>query len=469
MTALHNDDHAVTRNDDHAVTHSGEHTATRGGEHVPAHNGELAAAHNGHHAAARNGGQAATHEGELMAAHNGDRPATALTVVGIRAEIEPVLERLGASAGAREQARDYAFADVRALADAGIGLLGIAEQDGGAGGSIRDLAEVLIDIARADSSVAQALRSTFLTADQVASRPDLPHRSVVLNRLRNRNLFAGTANERTGGASGQINATARRAGADWVVNGEKYYSTGGLYAAWFSTQALTEDGTVLRFTVPVDRAGVERLDDFDAVGQRLTASGTTRLTEVTVFADEVTGTGEADGVPDNPWLGTFAQLYLAAVQAGIAARALDDAIGYVRTKARPIKHSSVSDSVEDPYVRQTVGEIAARAQAARAVVLLAAETLQQVRGLTGTDARAAGAAAAVQVATAGVIAIESALEAAELLFDVGGGSITNRDLGFDRHWRNARTAANHNPRQWKQAVAGAYHLTGAEPPTTGLF
>ena len=75
----------------------------------------------------------------------------------------------------------------------------------------------------------------------------------------------------------------------------------------------------------------------------------------------------------------------------------------------------------------------------------------------------------MHVAHAGAIAIESALEAAELLFDVGGGSITNRDLGFDRHWRNARTAANHNPRQWKQAIAGAYHLTGEEPPTTGLF
>ena len=31
------------------------------------------------------------------------------------------------------------------------------------------------------------------------------------------------------------------------------------------------------------------------------------------------------------------------------------------------------------------------------------------------------------------------------------------------------TAANHNPRQWKLAVAGAYLLTGEDPPTTGLF
>lgn len=386
---------------------------------------------------------------------------------GIRAEAAPVLRRLAESARQREVERDYAFADVRALAEAGIALTGIAVADGGAGGSLREVAGLVIEIARADSSVAQALRSSFLIANQVAGRPDLPHRAVILRRLRNRDLFAGTGNERTGGASGQVNATARRVDGGWVIDGEKYYSTGGLYASWFSTQARAEDGALLRFTVPFDRAGVDRLDDFDAVGQRLTASGTTRFTGVRVEDTEITPT--AGHEPDNPWQGAFAQLYLAAVQAGIAARALDDAVAYVREQARPIKHSTATSSADDPYVRQTIGEIAARAQAARAVVLLAAETLEGVRGRTGEDARSAGAAAAVEVAQAGVIAIESALAAAELVFDVGGGSITDRALGFDRHWRNARTAANHNPRQWKQAVAGAFHLTGEEPPTTGLF
>jgi alkylation response protein AidB-like acyl-CoA dehydrogenase len=290
---------------------------------------------------------------------------------------------------------------------------------------------------------------------------------VALRRLRDGDLFAGTNNERTGGANGSVSTTIRRDGDGYVLNGEKYYSTGGLYASWFSGSAMAEDGTVLAFTVPVDRDGVQRLDDFDAVGQRLTASGTTRLVNVRVAEDEIVRGGDLRA--DNLWQGTFAQLYLAAVEAGIAAAALDDALWFVREKARPIKHSTASASVDDPYVRETVGEIAARAQAARAAVLLAAEDLAGVRDLTGASARAAGAAAAVTVAQTGVIAIESALRATELLFDVGGGSITNRDLGFDRHWRNARTVANHNPRQWKSAVAGAYHLTGEEPPTNGLF
>lgn len=401
-----------------------------------------------------------------MTAVDIDTP-TILSVNGIRSAIAPALERIAASARVREDSRDYAFDDVRSLGASGVVLTGIAVDDGGAGGSIRDVVEVIIDIARADSNVAQALRASFLLANQIAGRSDLPLREINLARLRTGALFAGTGNERNGGASGSVSTTARRIDGGYVINGRKYYSTGGLYASYFSAQAITDDGTTIRFTLPTDRSGVERLDDFDAIGQRLTQSGSTRLTDVRVSDDEVVIVGEA--TPDNPWLGSFAQLYLAAVQAGIAARALDDAVWFTREKARPIKHSSAQSSVDDPYVRQTVGEIAARAQAARAVVLLGAEALQTVRGLTGDDARRAGAEAAVVVAQAGVVAIESALRASELLFDVGGGSITNRDLGFDRHWRNARTAANHNPRQWKAAVAGAYHLTGEEPPTSGLF
>lgn len=390
-----------------------------------------------------------------------------LTVVGLRREIAPILERIAATSAERERRRDFAFDEVRELAQTGLALTGIATGDGGAGGTLRDVVDVIIEVARADSSLAQALRGTFLTAHQVASRADLPHRERTLKRLLNRDLFAGTSNERAGGAGGEVTTAATEVDDGWIVTGEKYYSTGGLYAQWFSGTASAADGTLVRFTVPVDRQGVERLDDFDAVGQRLTASGTTRLTEVWVGRDEAITAD--DRPPANPWQGSWAQLYLAAVQAGIAARAFDDAVTFVRERARPIKHSSATRSVEDPYVQQTVGQIAARARAARAVVLLAAEELDAVTGLTGDEARAAGAAAAVEVAQAGTIAIESALKAAELLFDVAGASITDRTLGFDRHWRNARTAANHNPRQWKEAVAGAYHLSATEPPTSGLF
>jgi alkylation response protein AidB-like acyl-CoA dehydrogenase len=392
--------------------------------------------------------------------------AGGVTVAGIRAAISPVLAELAKTARAREGTRDYPFELVRQLADARLLLVGVPAQDGGAGGTVRDVIEVVIELARADSNVAQALRASFFTADHVASRQDLPHRQRTLDRLLRGDLFAGTGNERTGGASGSAKTAVRRDGSDYVLSGTKYYSTGGLFADWFSGSAVDEDGRVVGFTVPTSRAGVELLDDFDAVGQRLTASGSTRLHDVRVTGDELLRRDQDS--PRQPWR-SFAQLYLASIEAGIAAAVLDDAIWFARDKARPIKHSTADKSVEDPYVRHVVGEIAARALAARSAVLLAAEALEDVSSASDAEVRAAGANAAVTIAAAQFIAIESAFKAAELLFDVGGGSATNREYAFDRHWRNARTIANHNPRDWKLAVGGAYYLTGEEPPTTGLF
>jgi len=75
----------------------------------------------------------------------------------------------------------------------------------------------------------------------------------------------------------------------------------------------------------------------------------------------------------------------------------------------------------------------------------------------------------VEVAQAQYFAVQAALKAAERLFDVGGASTADRTHNLDRHWRNARTVANHNPRDWKAAVTGAWYLKDEAPPTSGSF
>lgn len=390
---------------------------------------------------------------------DGRRVSEPVTVAGIRAAIEPVLRRLAEEAPRRDRERDLPYADIRELAQRRLLLLRLPRADGGAGGSVRELFEVAIDIARADSSAAQALRNSMLTSNQAALLTDPVARARLVARIRAGHLFSGTVNER-GGASGAVDTRIRREGDGFVVTGAKYYSTGGLYADWFSGTATDEDGQVVHFTVPTDRAGVERLDDFDAVGQRLTASGSTRLHDVRLTADEVTPVRATR----NP-AGHGAQLFLAAVEAGIAAAARDDAIR-VATECGEAAASGVR-AVDDPHVRHAVGEISARAQAARAGVLLAAETVEAAWGRL--DDEDGLNAASVTVAETQFVAIESALRCAELVFDVGGGEAISRERNLDRHWRNARTVANHNPRSWKAGVIGGYRLVGETPPTSGLF
>jgi len=394
-------------------------------------------------------------------AHPG-RVEVPLDVASLRAAVAPVLDELARTAAAREVDRVHPFAQVRRLGELGVVRLRVPVEDGGAGGTVRDLVELVVEIARADSNVAQALRPSFLVADGLAQdRAPGPDRERTLARVLAGDLFAGTRNE-VGGAPGEVSTRVRRDGDGYVVTGRKYYSTGALHARWFSASATDDEGRVVNVTVPTDRPGVHVLDDFDAIGQRLTASGTTVLDEVRVEPHEVRTDTRGRRHP----LGATAQLYLAATLAGIAAGVLDDAVRFAREHARPIKHSSARRSVDDPYVRQTVGTLASRAFTARAVVVAAAERLDVA---WRTREPADGVAATVAVANAQVAAAREALAAAQELFEVAGGTALRREHDLDRHWRNARAVANHNPVAWKAAVVGDHLLTGEDPPTTGLF
>jgi alkylation response protein AidB-like acyl-CoA dehydrogenase len=46
---------------------------------------------------------------------------------------------------------------------------------------------------------------------------------------------------------------------------------------------------------------------------------------------------------------------------------------------------------------------------------------------------------------------------------VGGASAVDSDLDLDRHWRNARTVATHNPAVHRRRTIGAWELNGTPP------
>ncbi len=62
-----------------------------------------------------------------------------------------------------------------------------------------------------------------------------------------------------------------------------------------------------------------------------------------------------------------------------------------------------------------------------------------------------------------------ALTAATRLFEVGGSSASSTSLALDRHWRNIRTIAAHNPKTLKAVAVGNYALNGTPPPNQGFF
>ena len=375
-----------------------------------------------------------------------------------------LLPQIAEGAAERERTRQLPHEQIRQLAAARLLTLRIPQRYGGSESSVREVVQFVIDLAAVDSNIAQSLRPSFAFIESLLVQQSETERQLWFAHYLQGEVF-GNAGWEIGGANGQVSARIVPQGEHFRANGSKYYSTGALYADWVSAVALDENDEPVSFVVPRDREGLELVDDFDAMGQRLTASGTTRLNNVLVRREEIRTRVVEEG--QRSIITPFLQLFLGAVQAGIARNALNDAVAFARDHARPIKHSSASRSVDDPYVEFSVGEISARAFAAEAVVLRAADTLDAA--WAEELSHEAVTRAAIDVAQAQYIAAESALKAGELLFDVGGASTTGRSHNLDRHWRNARTVANHNPRHWKAAVVGAYRLKGTEPPTSGLF
>ena len=65
------------------------------------------------------------------------------------------------------------------------------------------------------------------------------------------------------------------------------------------------------------------------------------------------------------------------------------------------------------------------------------------------------------------VAIDLALQATGLLFEVGGASALDGDRQLDRHWRNARTLASHNPAILRERSIGDYRLNSVSPRSFG--
>ena len=390
------------------------------------------------------------------------------SVADRRASLESVVEKLGADDAQHELTRTLHHEAIRAIADTGVLALRIPQEYGGPGGSIVDVIETVIDIAQASSNVAQALRAHFGFVERLlGNRSDDNLRARWFPDVLSGKIVGNAITEAVGASPAAIGTTLRATGdGRYRLDGKKFYSTGTLYSDLIAVSAEREDGREVHVIIPADRPGVTLFDDWDGFGQRLTASGATTFESVLVHDDEVSLVPEDHRLAHSQ---TFLQLYLTAVAVGIAKGALRDAIWFVQNKARPAAHGLTPPATQDPFILQAVGEIAAWTSTAAAVTLGAAAALDRVVDSGQIDDQQAIGTAAIEVAKAQLVAERLTLDAAQRLFDTGGASATARTLNLDRHGRNARTIASHNPLAYKAWATGDFVVNGALPPNSGYF
>ena len=377
--------------------------------------------------------------------------------------IQPLADSMAVGAAKRDLDRELPFEAFQLFRDSGLGTLRIPVELGGPGGSIADYIEMIAVLGGGDSNVAHALRSHFNFTEMLILAPEAPRARQMIGQVLDGKLFAGAHTEQGTKRPGEVTTKlTRQPDGSWRLNGRKWYATGTAFSDFASFSAVTDDGHGVSALLPVSRQGITILDDWDGMGQKLTASGGVLLEDVEVFDSELTERALDSRVGRHA--SAMRQLHLAASAAGAVRAVLREGLDYVRKQARAAAHSHAETAREDQFVQKVIGEIAARSFAIDALIAEGARKLDDTVAAfqAGDDARIEKALITSSLATARaqLIIADLALKAAEQMFELGGGSATSRKYNFDRHWRNIRTVLNHNPLLHKARVVGDYLLNG---------
>jgi len=376
----------------------------------------------------------------------------------------------------RERTGERPYAAIELVKQARLGALRIPREDGGGGASLRELFAAVISLATADVNVAHILRGHFAHVEE-RLRLD-PNQRQRVTDLALSGAIVGNASTEIGSTTvGEFTWQTKltRDGDGFRLNGTKYFTTGTLYADYAEVLASDPDGATVIALVSTDQPGVTVLDDWDGFGQRATGTGTAIFENVPVAREDTLPFTPPDVGSEPPPLylsGAFFQLYVTALIVGVLHALRADAVAHVHRRARSFAWAPSLSAADDPLLQREIGEIAGAAFAAEATVLAAADALALAfdGAVQGTDPDLVLAhQASLRAAEAKVVVDALGQKAASQVFDVGGASVVRQSHLLDRHWRNIRTLASHNPTPYKAQAIGAHYVRGTRLPGSGYF
>ncbi|WP_122902255.1 acyl-CoA dehydrogenase family protein [Acinetobacter sp. B51(2017)] len=351
-----------------------------------------------------------------------------------------------------------------------FGTLRLPEALGGYGISVEELFKVLISLAEYDSDLPQILRAHFQLTEEILRSENADFKAYWVNEILNGKIIGNAYTEPAGQevlGDGQYHTKLKAIDAEhFEINGTKIFSTGTLYSDYVAVRVNDATGANLSVIIPTDREGVERIDDWDGIGQRFTASGTTLFKHVKVYSHELNHV-PVEQVKFKP----FTQLFLHAVIAGNVNAIAHEAAHLVRSRKRTFAYAFHADPKQDPLLLEKVGEIAATAYIIEHAVLKAAQAQDRALATTqhGITDYHLSHQASLEAAMVKVAIEPLALKAAAALFDVTGASSTSQKYHLDRYWRNIRTLSSHNPTNFKAAHIGQHLVNDVDIPHNPYF
>ncbi|MFC4121564.1 acyl-CoA dehydrogenase family protein [Nonomuraea zeae] len=380
----------------------------------------------------------------------------------LRQVFQPVFDQVGKGNLDREKDRVFPHEQVRRLIDAQLGAIRIPRSLGGFGASLQQTFQLLRELGAADPNVAHVWRNHLAFVEDRLNAPRSPATEVWIKRFLSGEFVGGGWTEANNGTYADIRTKLVPAGDHWLLTGAKFYATGSLYADWLDVLAVNPEGVPTTALVKADQPGVSLTDDWTGFGQKTTASGSATYTQARVESANLFPATERFA-----YQGLFYQTSLLAILAGITQATLRDGREALLNRKRNYGHGLAERAADDPQLLQVIGKVSALAYGADSALFTATAVLDEV-----AHAHIAGDAEAkkqrlveahVAVTNAQIVIIEAALQATTVVFDALGSSGVSETLLLDRHWRNARTLASHNPRVYKERILGDWHVNQADP------
>ncbi|MFT8585262.1 acyl-CoA dehydrogenase family protein [Acetobacter papayae] len=349
---------------------------------------------------------------------------------------------------------------IRRLRETGLVSLLYPKSFGGGGGTLKDAAQSVLEIAKTDGSTAALLGFNYynslvpLLTDYTGSND-----AIVRQATENR-FFWGNVTQ-------YVNkefVAEHHPDGGFTITGTKKWNTGAPLAEVTTLLAIHPDkDRYIYAVIPTAREGLEFHDDWDPIGLRGTDSGTITFHNVRILPDEVLhwGHGPAQTGPLPLWA-SFGAIFYTAVFIGRTLGALEQVREWSLHGRRQGSYGGVSISADDPFIQAEFAEYWVQVQAAQAyfekVIKSVQEQWERRTSLTDEDY----GAIALETLSLRTFASRTALHITPRIFELLGGRATGRETDFDQYWRDVRTLSSHDPEVLARRVIGR-HVLHQEP------
>ena len=363
----------------------------------------------------------------------------------------------------RDAQRILPFAEIEAFSQSGLWAITVPKRYGGAEVSSLTVAKIIALLSGVDGSIGQIPQNHFYALEVLRNTGTEAQKQRLYQEVLDGTRF-GNALAEFKPKNASLKQTALIPVKEgYLINGEKFYCTGSLFAHRIPTLVVDAEGREYLAFVQRQSEGLSLIDNWTGFGQRVTGSGSVKFHQVFVAAEDVIPFDTAFQQPT--LVGPFAQIMHAAIEVGIARAAFEETLKRVH-QARPWIDSNVESAAEDPLTIYELGRVATDVRASEVLLKQAAHSIDAAKLQTNAETIAK---ASIDVAKVRAHSSETALKASSKLIELAGSRGSQAEDGLDRFWRNARVHTLHDAARWKYYFIGNYILNGILPPRRGTL